>query len=97
MFFGKEMDSWALDADSVVCMKEEGGPPLAPPPAPPPPLWHTALSPRRTKKGKKEPSVQADTLSTLYFLWAESKGPASLASQLRPSSFLPSFLAHFLF
>lgn len=48
MFFGKGDEQLALDADSVVCRKEEGG-------APPPllSLWHTALSPRSCLKKKK--------------------------------------------
>lgn len=31
MFFGKGDEQLALDADSVVCRKEEGGPPTPPP------------------------------------------------------------------
>lgn len=43
MFFGKGDEQLALDADSVVCRKEEGGPPSPPPLLS---LWHTALSPK---------------------------------------------------
>lgn len=46
MFFGKGDEQLALDADSVVCRKEEGGPPLLS-------LWHTALSPRLSKQKQK--------------------------------------------
>lgn len=78
-------------------MKEEGGPPLAPPPAPPPPLWHAALSPDEQKREKR---AQRPGRHTFYAVLpvGGAKGPASLASQLRPlPAFLPSFLAHFLF
>lgn len=104
MFFGKGDEQLALDADSVVCRKEEGG-------APPPllSLWHTALSPRsclekksyktKQKRWQGELGIQAEALSMLYFLWVESKVNL-LVSLLRllPSnlpktpSFLPSFL-----
>lgn len=102
MFFGKGDEQLALDADSVVCRKEEGG-------APPPllSLWHTALSPRsclkKTKKSYKtkqkrwqgELGIQAEALSMLYFLWVESKVNL-LVSLLRllPSNLpkTPSFL-----
>lgn len=95
------MNSWALDADAVVCTKEEGAPPPLPAhcsalcplsrPLPHPlSLWHTAMSLGKAKQRRKEQlSIQADALSTLYFLWAESRGLASSSVLFLPS-FLPS-------
>lgn len=65
-------------------------------------LWHTALSPRKTEteteRWQGELGIQAEALSTLYFLWVESK--VSLPGLIAPpSSFQPpltSFLPHFL-
>lgn len=98
MFFGKGDEQLALDADSVVCRKEEGGAPLLS-------LWHTALSPRsctqKTETGRWRGAlgIQAEALSTLYFLWVESK-VSLLVSLLRllPSNlpFLTSFRPSFL-
>lgn len=59
-------------------------------PLPRPLLYGTPLSLDKQNKGKEELSIQADALSTLYFLWAGSKG-----QPLWPRSsalFLPSFL-----
>lgn len=82
------MDSWALDADSVVCMKEEGGPPLAPPP-PRPLLYGTPLCRRDEQKREKKSPASRRT----HFLRCTSCGRSQRGQPLWPRSSapLPSF------
>lgn len=103
MFFGKGDEQLALDADSVVCRKEEGG-------APPPllSLWHTALSPRSCLKKKKLQNKTEKVAgrarhpgrSTFYAVLpvggvkGQPPGLTAPPSSFQPpqNSFLPSFL-----
>lgn len=107
MFFGKGDEQLALDADSVVCRKEEGG-------APPRllSLWHTALSPRsckkkqtnkkKTQKGGRESSAsrQKHFLRCTSCGWSQRSASWSHCSAFflptSPTSFLTTFLPSFL-
>lgn len=95
MFFGKGDEQLALDADSVVCRKEEGG-------APPPllSLWHTALSPRSCLKKKKvtkqnrKGGRESSASRQKHFLCCTSCGWSQRSTSWSHCSafFLPSFL-----
>lgn len=109
MFFGKGDEQLALDADSVVCRKEEGG-------APPPllSLWHTALSPRscleknnkkttkKTRKRNQKGGRESSASKQKHFLCCTSCGWSQRSTSWSHCSafFLPtsptSFLATFL-
>ncbi|KAG7238964.1 hypothetical protein INR49_030515 [Caranx melampygus] len=99
----------ALDADSVVCRKEEGGaPPLLS-------LWHTDLSPRSCKQKHKQKGGRESSASRQkHFLhctscgWSQRSASWSHCSAFFlptspttfpsfPPSFLPSFLPSFFF
>lgn len=101
MFFGKGDEQLALDADSVVCRKEEGGPPSPPPSS----LYGTPLCRRSKQKHKQKGGRESSASRQKHFLRCTSCGwsqrSASLVSLLRllssnlpwPPSSLPSFLS----
>lgn len=104
MFFGKGDEQLALDADFVVCRKEEGGPP---PPRPPLSMAHCSVAEvnkninRKVAGRARHPG--RSTFYAFYFLWVESKvslpgltAPPSSFRSPRPASSLPSFLPSFL-
>lgn len=104
MFFGKGDEQLALDADSLVCRKEEGGPPPHPHTPPLLPMTHCSVAEVNKNINRKVAGSarHPEALSTLYFLWVESKGQPSwshCSTFSLPTSpdLLPHFLPSFLY